>query len=113
MNFISQFLNVSLLHALLSGAAGAYITYLLVRRKEESNKFKNHFHKAIEHANLANFYWEKGEVQKAANEMEESADFLLRASMYADDINNRWCKILASILFNQSSTVKKQKKRKK
>lgn len=108
MDFVSQFLNVSILHALLSGAACAYITYLLVRRSEENNKFKNYFHRAMEHANLANFYWKRGKVQKAASEIERSADFFLKASLYANDINNRWCRILANNLFNQASIIRRE-----
>ena len=98
MDFISQLLNFSLLDALLSGAAGAYITYLLVKRNEENNKFKNYFHKAMEHTNLANFYWKKREDQKAADEIEKAANFFLKASIYADDINSRWCKIFSKQL---------------
>ena len=104
--FESEYLITAFLSGLLSGAAGAYITHLLRRRNQNSIKSENYLWEAIEHMKLANFYWEKGKIRLLADEMEKAANYFLRASVYADNINRNWCEIFANNLLNLSRTIK-------
>ena len=101
-----EYVILAVLSALLSGVAGAYITYLLVRR-ENFSKFRNYCCEAIEHVSLANSYWDRGEIQVSVNEMERAANSFLSARMYADKTHGKWCEILAENLTKQSNIIRK------